>query len=915
MSFFNGSNSLFSTVQTSTRHTTGCSKCGAYLNCKHGRLDGVVGSNDILLVLPPPSEVEDLAGRCGVGQEYKWLEDQLQEVGIKWSECSRVNVVGCYSERNRPAMLTHCFSRVDAFVKRVNPKLVIAFGDKVLPFTVGTMFSRDIGSTNKWKRYTIPYYAWNCWLQHLPAPSDILEHERYEKNNRWKNATTFQDKLEAILNNGTYKALTRELKSSIKNAYLRSRQPLPPHIDSYTTVKVLTPAQSVSYLNDAAEYLKAHPKEICEYDLETTGIKLWNEGHSVFSASICYKDTESASFRVTNENLPALTSFLQNEFNWCGHNFKYDAVASAIHLGHFPKNLKFDTQLASHFYNNTPGTKSLKFNTFVFLGVGDYESETHSFLEATPADDSKYGSNAINHIYEAPEDKVLLYGGKDTLYTRHIRKALISAINEQKQPNFGFLFKLFCKGSIALAQIELNGMRLNVPLIEEHKAKCEAEMADILKKVETTDTWKLWKDKYKEEATIGSEEQTIDILYKTKGLFPQGIPRTTKYKADADWLSRTDDPICPLILRYRALHKNGITYLASFLREKNGDRLRCLYSLSNVRSFRGSSSLPNVQNVSVHRPEAVELLRTCFIPDDGYQIAESDYSSLELFVSYMYTNCPKLKEYLTEGDADMHADTCKRAMLFSDEAWEHLGKVNKKMQKEARSTAKVVNFGYSYGSYYKLVGPTIWTAINDKKLMYNETTSVRDWLIQQLGMESKWQAYQSSKEASLSQEEFYSECYTEYMRTVEDDYWNRFKEVRQWRQSNYDFFLQNGYFTNKTGGTYQGYHSLNQTGNFPIQSTGFHILLWSICRIMEICEERGYKSFIANTIHDSIISYVKIEERDEYLKMVEDVMTNQVEKAFPFINIHLGVEHEVAGVGEPWASKALYEYTVDDEEE
>jgi hypothetical protein len=70
MGFFNSNNSLFSNVKTQVAHTTGCSKCGAYLKCKNGRLDGVIGSNDILLVLPPPNEAEDLTGRCGAGQEY-----------------------------------------------------------------------------------------------------------------------------------------------------------------------------------------------------------------------------------------------------------------------------------------------------------------------------------------------------------------------------------------------------------------------------------------------------------------------------------------------------------------------------------------------------------------------------------------------------------------------------------------------------------------------------------------------------------------------------------------------------------------------------------------------------------------------------------------------------------------------------
>jgi uracil-DNA glycosylase len=137
MGFFNNNNSLFNNVKTETKHQTGCGKCGAYLNCKHGRLDGVIGSNDILLVLPPPSEREDLSGRCGYGEEYVWLSRQLSDVGICYNDCSRINLTGCYGGKDKHN-IQYCRSRVDDFVRLHKPKLVIAFGSDALECTVGT---------------------------------------------------------------------------------------------------------------------------------------------------------------------------------------------------------------------------------------------------------------------------------------------------------------------------------------------------------------------------------------------------------------------------------------------------------------------------------------------------------------------------------------------------------------------------------------------------------------------------------------------------------------------------------------------------------------------------------------------------------------------------------------------------------
>ena len=159
MGFFNSGN-LFDSIQTDMKHTSGCSACGAYLHCKNSRLNGVVGTNDILLILPPPNKVEDLYGQCGVDEEYEWLRDQFNLVGISFDDCSRINLTGCYQSKLYAKTISMCYSRVENFIQRVKPRLVIAFGDKTLSSTVATVFSRDVGSVNTWKRYTIPYYKW-----------------------------------------------------------------------------------------------------------------------------------------------------------------------------------------------------------------------------------------------------------------------------------------------------------------------------------------------------------------------------------------------------------------------------------------------------------------------------------------------------------------------------------------------------------------------------------------------------------------------------------------------------------------------------------------------------------------------------------------------------------------------------------
>lgn len=72
-------------------------------------------------------------------------------------------------------------------------------------------------------------------------------------------------------------------------------------------------------------------------------------------------------------------------------------------------------------------------------------------------------------------------------------------------------------------------------------------------------------------------------------------------------------------------------------------------------SGRLSCSLPNLQQVPKHDKELAVLFRRCFLADEGYQLAEGDYSQCEPRLFTHYSAEPRLVEgYNADPPADMH---------------------------------------------------------------------------------------------------------------------------------------------------------------------------------------------------------------------------------------------------------------------
>ncbi|MDW7672298.1 MAG: DNA polymerase I, partial [Bacillota bacterium] len=174
-----------------------------------------------------------------------------------------------------------------------------------------------------------------------------------------------------------------------------------------------------------------------------------------------------------------------------------------------------------------------------------------------------------------------------------------------------------------LADMEMEGIRIDIPLLKELEADYEARIAAI-------------RDKIEEIAghyfNLNSPKQLGEVLFEDLRLTP--LKKTkTGYSTDVEVLEKLKDEheIVPLILEYRQMSKIKGTYIDGLLAIMNPDtgRVHSTFNQTVAATGRISSTEPNLQNIPV-RTEMGRQLRRVFIAREGWKLIDADYSQIEL---------------------------------------------------------------------------------------------------------------------------------------------------------------------------------------------------------------------------------------------------------------------------------------------
>jgi DNA polymerase-1 len=188
-----------------------------------------------------------------------------------------------------------------------------------------------------------------------------------------------------------------------------------------------------------------------------------------------------------------------------------------------------------------------------------------------------------------------------------------------------------------------------------------------------------------EKFNIGSPKQLGVILFEKLGL--EALKKTkTGYSTDNDVLEKLQHPIAQQVIEYRELAKLKSTYVDALpeLVDEN-HRVHGSFNQALTATGRLSSTAPNLQNIPI-KTEKGQIVRQCFIADEGQKLLSLDYSQIELRVLAHISQDKNLIQAFAD-DLDIHQATAAEVFSIS----------LKEVTKEQRRIAKAVNFGIAYG--------------------------------------------------------------------------------------------------------------------------------------------------------------------------------------------------------------------------
>ncbi|HEX4383872.1 MAG TPA: DNA polymerase I, partial [Myxococcales bacterium] len=232
--------------------------------------------------------------------------------------------------------------------------------------------------------------------------------------------------------------------------------------------------------------------------------------------------------------------------------------------------------------------------------------------------------------------------------------------------------------SRVLADLELIGIRIDVPRLEELSRETAKQIDSLLQEIfQLAGT----------EFSPASNLQLADVLYKRLGL-PVLKRGKTGPSTDQEVLEELAEQhaIPAKILEHRQLTKLKSTYLDALpaVLGKDG-RLHTTFDQAVAATGRLSSVNPNLQNIPIRTPVGARI-REAFIPEPGWVLLSADYSQIELRVLAHISGDPVLRASFESGE-DLHART----------AGETFGIPPAEVSRQQRDIAKMINYGIAYG--------------------------------------------------------------------------------------------------------------------------------------------------------------------------------------------------------------------------
>lgn len=843
-----------------------CASCGRYTESKNMRIQPTGElKKGILNILTMPDDAEDRRGQCWVGKAAQYIEQCYKELGVDVDrDCLNTYAVWCGGEKApSDEQVTNHRRHITKLIKEYQPKVIVVFGDKALYSVIGHRWKKDFGTIDKWRGFQIPDQELKAFICPVFAPEVAMENK--------------------------YKVDELYFKQDLKAAVEKASMKFPVYKDP-----------EIIYLEDDLSVLDSITMGNIAFDYETTGIKPHAPGHRIVCASVAVSGEKVYTFMIPeskNKRKP-FTDLLQREsVGKFAQNMKFEDTWTNVRFRIPVKGWRYDTMLAAHIIDNRPGVTGLKFQTFVHLGIVDYDSEVSPYLQS-----SGNNANELNRILEllTTEDnkrKLLTYCALDSVYEYRIaqltRKHMLNTQGQSPisplNSDFPNAYHLLHDGIIALAKAERQGLRIDTDYCEKKKARLTYQISMLEAKIYESKFYKHWAHTVRGKVNLNSGLQLGTFLYDVKKITPKSYTPSGKGSTDEEALMMLNIPELNWILERSKLQKIRDTYLEAFVREQVNGYLHPFFNLHIARTYRSSSSNPNFQNIPKRDETAMKTVRKAIYARPGHQLLEMDYSGIEVAIAACYHKDPTMIKYITDPTTDMHGDMA--AQIFKIKNFDRKKYKSHGTLRQAAKNGFV--FPEFYGDYYKNCAANIcnvWVKLPNGKWDGTEGVVLDD-------------GTPIAKHLMINGIKSYDD-FESHIQVIEKDFWSRrFPVYDKWKQRHYNNYLKNGYVSLKTGFVCTGVMGKNDVINYPVQGAAFHCLLWTFINLTNAMEQSGMKSRLVGQIHDAIVLDVHPDELIDVFNLAQEIGVKRLTENYKWINVPLEIEAELCPVDGSWADK------------
>ncbi len=381
-----------------------------------------------------------------------------------------------------------------------------------------------------------------------------------------------------------------------------------------------------------------------------------------------------------------------------------------------------------------------------------------------------------------------------------------------------------------LAEIERNGVKVDVPALGEFSKTLEQDIKDLENAIF---------EKAGVNFNIASPKQLGEVLFDKLQLDPKAKKtKTGQYKTGEDVLLALahKSDIVQDILNFRQLQKLKSTYVDSLPELINPETglIHTSYNQAVAATGRLSSTNPNLQNIPI-RTERGREVRKAFIPrSEDHVILSADYSQIELRLIAELSKDQNMLEAFSQGH-DIHRATAAKVYNMAFE----------EVTSEQRRNAKAVNFGIIYGqSAFGLsqnLGISRKEAADIINEYFNQYTGIKKYMSD---------AVESAKEKG-------------YVETI-------LKRRRYLRD------------INSANMTVRGFAERNAI-NAPIQGSAADLIKIAMIAIQKEIEHQGLVGKMIMQVHDELVFDVPKQEVEAFKTIILDKMTNAIKTNVPLI--------------------------------